>query len=98
MTNLINQLIMFCINLYTKKKLIGKEESYKMGEPVKAKPSNTHAIILWIVGIILLIAGIAVATVHGTHLRGTGLGTILIVIGVVAFIIGLLRYFYKPQQ
>ena len=69
-----------------------------MGEQVKVKTSKTHAIILWIVGIIALIAGVAVATVHGTHLRGSGLGTILIVIGVVVFIIGLLRFFYKPQQ
>ena len=56
---------------------------------------NLHAIILWIVGIIIFIAGLAVATIHGTHLRGSGLGTILMVIGVLAVFIGLLRYFYK---
>jgi len=64
----------------------------------KAKTSNLHAIILWIVGIIALIAGIAVATIHGTHLRGSGLGTILIVLGVVLLIIGFLRYIYKPKK
>ena len=62
-------------------------------KPVKS--SNMHAFILWIVGFIVLIAGVAVATVKGTHLRGTGLGTVLIVIGVVALLIGFLRYFRK---
>jgi len=61
----------------------------------KKDSRNMHAIILWIVGIIVLIAGVAVATIHGTHLRGSGLGTVLIVIGVLALLIGFLRYFYK---
>jgi len=59
---------------------------------------NLHAIILWVVGIIVLIAGIAVATVHGTHLRGTGLGRALIVLGVIVLFIGFLRYYYKPKK
>jgi len=68
-----------------------------MGEQGKGNNRNLYAIILWIVGIIALIAGILVATVKGTHLRGSGLGTILIVIGVVLLIVGFLRYYYKPK-
>ena len=69
-----------------------------MSENAKpVKTSNTHAIILWIIGIIAFIAGVLVATVHGTHLRGSGLGTILIVLGIVILLIGFLRYFYKKQ-
>ena len=69
-----------------------------MGEQAKKDNRNLHAIILWIVGIIALIAGILVATVKGTHLRGSGLGTILIVIGVVLLIIGFLRYAYRSNK
>ncbi|MGA3290040.1 MAG: hypothetical protein ABSD42_07380 [Candidatus Bathyarchaeia archaeon] len=58
---------------------------------------NMHAIILGVLGIIALIAGVAVATVKGTHLRGSGLGTILIVIGVVLLIIAVLRLYYKRK-
>jgi uncharacterized membrane protein YecN with MAPEG domain len=67
----------------------------------KAKTSDNrklHAWILWIVGIILVIAGIAVATIHGTHLRGSGLGTALIVLGFVLVVIGVIRYMYKKTQ
>jgi len=67
----------------------------------KAKTSDNrklHAWILWIVGIIAVIAGIAVATIHGTHLRGSGLGTALIVLGFVLLIIGVIRYMYKKPQ
>ena len=64
----------------------------------KAKTSYMHAIILWVVGIIVLIAGVAVATVKGTHLRCSGLGTILIVIGVVALLIGFLRFRAQAKQ
>ena len=46
------------------------------------------AIILSVIGVFLLIAGIIV-TVNGTHLRGSALGTALIVIGVVLVIAGL---------
>jgi uncharacterized membrane protein len=60
-----------------------------MGEQPKPKNNsnrNMHAIILGVLGIIALIAGVAVATVKGTHLRGSGLGTVLIVLGVVLLV------------
>jgi predicted membrane channel-forming protein YqfA (hemolysin III family) len=75
------------------------QEDLRLSE--KAKTSDyrkLHAWILWIVGIILVIAGIAVATIRGTHLRGTGLGTALLVLGFVLLIIGVIRYMYKKPQ
>ncbi len=70
-----------------------------MGEKVKsADHRKMHAIILSVIGIILLIAGVAVATIRGTHLRGSGLGTILIVIGVVLLVIAALRIYYKRAK
>jgi uncharacterized membrane protein YidH (DUF202 family) len=67
-----------------------------MGEKTKTTSNrNMHAIILAVIGFIALIAGVAVATVKGTHLRGSGLGTILIVVGVVLFVIAALRFYYK---
>ena len=67
-----------------------------MGEQAKKSDSrNVHAVILAVLGFIALIAGVAVATVKGTHLRGSGLGTILIVVGVVLLIIAILRFYYK---
>jgi predicted membrane channel-forming protein YqfA (hemolysin III family) len=69
-----------------------------MGEETKPKASsnrNMHAMILAVLGVIVLIAGVAIATVKGTHLRGSGLGTLAIVIGVVLLLIGALRFYYK---
>jgi hypothetical protein len=67
-----------------------------MGEKGKTTDNrNMHAIILSVLGIIAVIAGVAVATVKGTHLRGSGLGTVLIVIGVVLLVIAVLRLYYK---
>lgn len=69
----------------------------KSKEPEKTKDNrNTHAIILAVIGVIAFIVGIIIATVKGTHLRGSGLGTILIVIGVVLLVIAALKAFYKP--
>ena len=44
-------------------------------------------LILAIVGIVLVIVGVAIATVPGTHLRGSGLGTISIVGGLVLLVV-----------
>jgi len=67
-----------------------------MGEKITTKNNrNMHAIILAVLGVIALIAGIAVATIRGTGLRGSGLGTLLIVVGVVLFVIAFLRFYYK---
>ena len=66
-------------------------------EPEKTKNNrNMHAIILAVLGVIAFIAGIVIATVKDTHLRGSGLGTALIVLGIILFVIAALRAFYKP--
>jgi uncharacterized membrane protein HdeD (DUF308 family) len=69
-----------------------------MGEQAKGNHRNLHAWILWIVGIILVIAGILVVSVKGTHLRGSGLGTALLILGFILVIIGVIRYLYKPKK
>ena len=62
-----------------------------------SKNQKLHAWILWIIGIILVIAGIAVVTIH-SRLRGSGLGTALIVLGFILLIIGVIRYMYKNPK
>ena len=49
------------------------------------------------IGIILIVAGVAVATIHSS-LRGSGLGTALLVIGVVLLIVGLYRFTQKGAK
>jgi uncharacterized membrane protein len=56
-----------------------------------ASSSNMHAKVLSVIGIILVIAGIAVVTIH-SRLRGSGLGTALLVLGFVLLIIAVLRF------
>ena len=55
---------------------------------------STHVLVLGVLGIILLIAGIAIATIHSS-LRGSGLGTALIVLGILMLIIGVWRFATK---
>ncbi|MGD0645940.1 MAG: hypothetical protein ABSA75_13620 [Candidatus Bathyarchaeia archaeon] len=70
-----------------------------MGEQKKTTDNrNMHAIILSVLGIIFVIIGIAIATIHGTHLRGSGLGTAAIVLGVVLLVIAVIRFVYKRPQ
>jgi len=66
-------------------------------KPEAKKPDNRkmHVMILTIIGAVLFIAGICIATIRGTHLRGSGLGTALIVLGVVLLVIAAIRAFYK---
>jgi len=63
----------------------------------KTDSRNLHAIILTVLGLILIVAGIAVATIH-SHLRGSGLGTALLIIGFVMLIIAVLRFTYKRTK
>ena len=64
----------------------------------KTDNSKKHATILAVIGIILVIAGILIVSVHGNPLRGSGLGTISILVGIVLLIIAGLRAFYKPAK
>ena len=56
-----------------------------------AEIKNKRATILSIIGIVLVIIGGGIAIIHNP-LRGSGLGTICIVAGVILLIIGLLRF------
>jgi hypothetical protein len=53
---------------------------------------NMHAIILSVIGIILLIAGAAIITIPGAPMRGSGIGTLSVLAGVVLLVIALLRF------
>lgn len=74
-------------------------EEYYFLENNKPKSNNKklHAYILWILGIILAIAGFAIITIPGTGLRGSGLGTALLLPGFLMLLIGVVRYMYKPK-
>jgi hypothetical protein len=56
---------------------------------------NMHAIILGVLGIIFVIVGTYIITVHGAPLRGSGAGTLSVVLGVILLIIAVLRFIYK---
>ena len=66
-------------------------------EGMFADKNKMLAMILAIVGIILVIAGAAVATIHSS-LRGSGLGTVLLVLGVILLVVGLYRYMAKSAK
>lgn len=70
-----------------------------MTEPSKpAGNRSKQAIILGVLGAIIFLAGVAVATVKGTGLRGSGLGTVLIIVGVVLVALAYLRFRNNPQK
>jgi uncharacterized membrane protein len=67
-----------------------------MGEQGKTtKNRNMRAIILSILGIILVIGGLAIITIHGAPLRGSGFGTIFTVLGFLMLVVAFLRFYYK---
>ena len=55
---------------------------------------SRHVMILGILGIILMIAGIAIQNIHGP-LRGSGLGTALLILGFLMLIVGVWRFATK---
>jgi len=64
-----------------------------MGDKPQAAGGNKMLyMILAIVGIILAIVGILEFTVRGMPGRGSGIGAVSIVIGIVLLLFGLLRY------
>jgi uncharacterized Tic20 family protein len=70
-----------------------------MGEQGKTKNNrNMHAILLSVLGIILVIVGLAIITIHGAPLRGSGFGTIFTVLGFLMLVIAFLRFYYKHPQ
>jgi|GEM_PF-1881913 len=55
---------------------------------------SRHVMVLGILGIIFVIAGIAVTTIHSS-LRGSGLGWGLIILGFLMLLIGVWRFATK---
>jgi hypothetical protein len=73
-------------------------EVFEMDEKGQTKGSrNMHAIILAVLGIILVIIGQAIINIRGAPMRGSGLGTISFVTGVILLIIAVLRFMYKRK-
>jgi hypothetical protein len=67
-----------------------------MAEQIKSKGNrNKRFFTLSVLGIIFLIVGICIVTIHGAPLRGSGAGTFLIIIGFIMLVIAALRAFYK---
>jgi hypothetical protein len=66
-----------------------------MGESEKTTDNrNLHAMILSVLGILLVIVGAGIIFIHNP-LRGSGLGTASVVLGIVLMFIAVLRFFYK---
>jgi hypothetical protein len=59
---------------------------------------NTHAIILTVIGIVILILGILIVSVHGAPLRGSGVGTLAIIAGIILLVIAVLRFRSKRAK
>jgi hypothetical protein len=57
-----------------------------------AKRLNIHAILLSVIGIVLVIAGAAIINIPGAPLRGSGMGTLIVLLGIVLLFIALLRF------
>ena len=55
------------------------------------KALNKHATVLGVLGLIFVIIGAGIAIIHNP-LRGSGLGTACIVLGVVLLVISILRF------
>jgi hypothetical protein len=62
---------------------------------VKINNFKMHATILAILGIIVLIIGEAIINIRGMPFRGSGLGTLLAIAGVILVVIAGLRFFVK---
>jgi hypothetical protein len=59
-------------------------EDFHMSDQTKPTGGGgRHFTWLSIIGVIVFIIGVAIATIPGTHLRGSGLGTLCIIVGVV---------------
>jgi Flp pilus assembly protein TadB len=74
-----------------------EEQKKEQAKPMTAGKSNMHATILAVLGIIVLIIGVAIVAIKHMPFRGSGLGTVLIVIGFVLLLIGIIRFAYKPK-
>jgi uncharacterized membrane protein len=81
-----------------KDKITDTSKKDNVADTTKTENSKKHAMILGAIGIVLFIAGILIASIHGNPLRGSGLGTISIIAGIVLLVIAGLRAFYKRAK
>jgi hypothetical protein len=54
------------------------------------RTARKQGIILTILGVIVFIVGICIATIH-SPLRGSGLGTVFIIVGIILAATGIIR-------
>ena len=59
---------------------------------------NTHANVLLVIGIILFILGILIVAIPGAPLRGSGVGTGAIILGVILLVIAFFRFRSKRAK
>ena len=57
-----------------------------------ANSPNMHAIILSILGMLLILVGAAIYSIPGAPGRGSGIGTISVLVGIVLLVIAFLRF------
>jgi uncharacterized membrane protein YidH (DUF202 family) len=56
------------------------------------KSKNMSVAAVAVIGIIVLIVGAGIVTVRGAPFRGSGLGTVLLVVGIVLLLVAAWRY------
>jgi hypothetical protein len=61
-------------------------------KPKPADSGNLHVMVLGVLGIVLLILGAWIVSTPGAPMRGSGVGTLGIVAGLVLLVIAGLRY------
>ena len=85
--------------LYSKSSLpdLINGESKMVEKTPTSNKRNMHVILLSVIGIVLVIVGVAVITVHGAPLRGSGFGTAATVLGILLLVIAFLRFSYKRK-
>ena len=74
------------------------KEDFEMDEKGKTGNNKTRAIILGVIGIILFILGILIVSIHGAPLRGSGVGTIAIIAGIILLVFAALRFRSKRAK
>jgi uncharacterized membrane protein (DUF373 family) len=65
---------------------------------IARKSRNMSVTVVAVIGILFVIAGAAIATIPGTGLRGSGLGTILLVIGIVLLLVAVWRFTQRSRE
>ena len=68
---------------------------------IAARKSRSMSVVaVAVIGIIVFVVGLAIITVKGAPFRGSGLGTILAVVGIVLLLVAGWRYTRssKPSQ